>query len=307
MSKSLEITPKILVGICAYNEERRIGNCLGSVLEGYNSYHVLVVASGCTDSTTDVVRRIACADQRVELVEEKVRMGKARALHEILKRFVSGDYRWLVIVSADSRPSRGAVDELVSFAELNNLEICSGMPLADHHGKIHLTKRVASLLWKIHNDFISCTSETLSPHCTDEILCIKKGALNDIPADVVNDGAYISVMAKTRGLKVGFCPDATTLVSIPKNLVELTKQRARILLGHILLRKKTGQWSNTVESLFFNSPPLSLSVLGKSVGETHDIPAFLLLLMIECQALFLAFGGYIRRGKPWIWKKVVTD
>jgi cellulose synthase/poly-beta-1,6-N-acetylglucosamine synthase-like glycosyltransferase len=307
MDGSLEITPKILVGICAYNEERRIGSCLERVLDGHHSFHILVIASGCTDSTADVVKRIACMDQRVELVEEGTRNGKAKALGEILRRFASEKYDWLVILSADSKPSKDAVHRLVSYADLNNLDVCSGMPLADDRGEPRLIKRAASLLWKIHNNFISCASSRLLPHCTDELLCVRKGVLNGIPPDVVNDGAYISVVAKTHGLKVGFCSSAVTLTSVPKNLAELTKQRARILLGHILLRKRTGYWSNTVESSLLNSPSLSFSALRKSIRERPDILAFTMLLIVECQAMLLAFGWYIKRGKPWIWRKVVTE
>jgi glycosyltransferase involved in cell wall biosynthesis len=54
---------KVIVGICAYNEEKTIGGLLSSLLNqslsNFIINKIIVVASGCTDRTEDIVREFA--------------------------------------------------------------------------------------------------------------------------------------------------------------------------------------------------------------------------------------------------------
>ena len=72
------------VGICAYNEGKNIGTLLNNVLYEQalpvNS-EVLVVCSGCTDTTTDIVQEYAAKDSRLKVHIEDERRGKASAIN----------------------------------------------------------------------------------------------------------------------------------------------------------------------------------------------------------------------------------
>ena len=77
----------ITVGICAYNEEENIDRLLNNILceqELPTDSEVLVVSSGCTDDTDDVVKRYLKKDSRVRAFFENERRGKASAVNCIL-------------------------------------------------------------------------------------------------------------------------------------------------------------------------------------------------------------------------------
>ena len=52
--------PQITVGICAYNEGKNIGKLLDNILNEQKlkeDFELLVVCSGCTDGTVEIVQR----------------------------------------------------------------------------------------------------------------------------------------------------------------------------------------------------------------------------------------------------------
>jgi len=57
-----------VVGVLAHNEEHTIEVCLRSIIGEPLVRSVVVVASGCTDGTEDIVARMAEHDPRVRLV-----------------------------------------------------------------------------------------------------------------------------------------------------------------------------------------------------------------------------------------------
>jgi glycosyltransferase involved in cell wall biosynthesis len=71
---------KCSVGITAYNEEANIGRLLQAMLD-QRLYEVeisdiIVVASGCTDRTEEIVRDYMEKDPRIQLYVQEKREGK---------------------------------------------------------------------------------------------------------------------------------------------------------------------------------------------------------------------------------------
>jgi len=71
---------------------------------------VIVVCSGCHDSTPEIVREFATLDPRVRLIEESVRLGKASAVNLILSK-AKGEF--IIFVSADVVPQPGCIVALL--------------------------------------------------------------------------------------------------------------------------------------------------------------------------------------------------
>ena len=108
------ILTQISIGICAYNEEKIIASLLDNLLNKQNlpqDTEIIVVCSGCTDSTPEIVTRFSERDERIKLIVEPIRRGKAPALNKILKAY-TGDI--FVHVDADHFMSLGAIQILLN-------------------------------------------------------------------------------------------------------------------------------------------------------------------------------------------------
>src|SRR2546422_4255130 len=70
-----------VVGVLAFNEEETIEACLRAILADENGSprvrSVVVVSSGSTDRTEEIVAQVARSDPRVRLLVERERSGKA--------------------------------------------------------------------------------------------------------------------------------------------------------------------------------------------------------------------------------------
>ena len=125
------MTQLVSIGVCAYNELRRIAALLDSLLdqslpEDFVLKEIIVVASGCTDGTDRLVEERTKVDARLVLIRESERLGKSSALNKILSRY-EGDI--LILANADARLFPGAVFGLLqAFALEDGIEIACGFP-----------------------------------------------------------------------------------------------------------------------------------------------------------------------------------
>ena len=258
------MTRNVSIGICAYNEAARISTLLDSISiqslpAGLAVAEIIVVASGCTDGTDQVVEERAKADPTVVLIRQPERRGKASAINLILKRF-QGDI--LVLVNADARLRPGALAPLLQpFLEDPRVDVACGFPhpIPSLDPVLDLVERV---WWRLHNR----TLQTLSNlgrgnHCCDEFMAVRRGFVDSIPEDIVNDGSYFGVLASLRGTTVRSCPDAVVVVETPSHLSGLVQQRRRILSGHRQVRDVLGREPPTLEGLVRAEPRIAAKIL----------------------------------------------
>ena len=103
----------VTVGICAYNEEKNIGNLLKALSDQRTQVarvdEILVVASGCTDRTPEIVEAFQDGQDDIQLLIESERRGKVSAINEILRR-AQGDV--VILEGADTIPSPQTVELL---------------------------------------------------------------------------------------------------------------------------------------------------------------------------------------------------
>ena len=70
----------VSIGVCAYNEERNIGNLLKSlqdqILSKVEITQIVVVSSACTDKTDEIVETFLSSDPRIKLIKQADRRGK---------------------------------------------------------------------------------------------------------------------------------------------------------------------------------------------------------------------------------------
>jgi cellulose synthase/poly-beta-1,6-N-acetylglucosamine synthase-like glycosyltransferase len=231
---------QVTVGICAFNEAKNIGSLLNNILNKQAlpmDSEVLVVCSGCTDGTAEIVQAYMNRDLRVKMHVEEERSGKSSAINYIL---ANAEGKTILFISADTLPSDGSFRRLYRWVEMPSVGIVCGNPVPINPP----TSRVAQLvqlLWGFHGHvFKELNDSGLARHAT-EMFCIRKGIVDHIPPQTVNDDAYIAVTAKEKGWLIKFDPQAQVFICGPATFGEYFQQRRRILFGHYQIRKLTGK------------------------------------------------------------------
>ena len=188
---------QLTVGICAYNEDKNIGRLLKNVLLNQDlsiDSEVLVVCSGCTDHTVETVNEIAALDNRVNVVIEKERRGKASAVNTILAK-AKGDV--IMFISADTLPSKGSFPKLIAKLKQTNVGLVCGNPSPVNSSK-SMMGRIVHLLWRFHGHvFEELNDAGLARHAS-EAFCVRRGIVEKMPLEIVNDDAFIAVSVKKR-------------------------------------------------------------------------------------------------------------
>ena len=284
---------RVSVGVCAFDEASRIRGLLESDLVQpfpgpFLIQEVLVVAIGCSDGTDGIVRDVAAWDPRVVLIHEPERRGKASALNRILSRY-RGDL--LVLLNADARPTpRALAPLLMPFAAEPGLRIASGAAVPEPgHGLAYLVERV---LWDLHNRVLSVQSlRGLDNHCCDELMAVRRGFVDSLPDGLVNDGAYLGVLAALSGQSVRFCGEARVGVRTPASVRGLLARRRRILRGHRQIRRMLDRSPNTLEHLGTRNPGLAARIVGRAIRDHPSALPVLLLLAVPLEILSLTLAA----------------
>ncbi|SRR6266581_9707165 len=309
-SEEMASGASISIGICAYNEAQRIPGLLESVATqrlplGFALAEILVVASGCTDGTDRIVENWAKIEPKLTLICESERRGKAYALNTILGRY-RGDV--LVLVNADARLRPGALSELLyAFDHNPDVELACGFPIPER-SESAIVSLLEDVWWRLHNRTLQKLA-TLGNgnHCCDEFMGLKRGVVDSIPGDVVNDGAYLGVLAASRGITTQFAPGAKVFVETPSNLLGLLRQRRRVVRGHRQVFDILGQAPYTLEGLARRRPGLAASIVAAEFAArpVRTLAFLFLALPIEAFAqLFAAFDRAFGRRLPSVWPKV---
>lgn len=232
--------PEITIGICAYNEGKNIGKLLNNILDEQKlkeDFEVLVVCSGCTDDTVDIVRRFQKKSSKIRLSVENERKGKASAINRILSEAIGNV---IIFVSADTLPNKGCFNNLLVKSKLPNVGIVCGNPIPINSKK-EIVGKIVHLLWGFHGIvFKELNDAGLAKHAT-EVFCIRTGIVDHIPTETINDDAYIALMTKKKGWLIKYEPTAHVSICGPKTFYEYFYQRRRVLVGHMQVKKFTGE------------------------------------------------------------------
>ncbi|MCJ7470618.1 glycosyltransferase family 2 protein, partial [Candidatus Bathyarchaeota archaeon] len=122
---------RLSVIVCAYNEENSIGPLLENLVSQkvppeIVDREIIVVASGCTDGTVDVVKKHMQGRTEIKLIEEKTRLGKASALN---KAFEASTGEYIALVPADVEPASNALFSLLLPFRNEDVSAVSGRPM----------------------------------------------------------------------------------------------------------------------------------------------------------------------------------
>jgi biofilm PGA synthesis N-glycosyltransferase PgaC len=228
---------KTAIGICAYNEENNIRSLLQNLISEQNlpnDCRILVVCSGCTDRTLEVVKEFHAKDKRIEPIIEKTRTGKANALNRIFED-ARGSADVLILVNADALPERGSIVNVVSELATSNAGVVFAQPVP-FKGPDGICYRITKVIWRLHH----LISLLRNPKLSGELCSIRTTCLRPIPEDVTTDEPYIELAIRRQGYEIRYLPEAVVHIRCPTNVFDLMKQRKRIWVGHMQLKTTTG-------------------------------------------------------------------
>ena len=285
--------PRVLIGICAYNEEENIARLLQNLTSTQNLpkyYKILVICSGCTDKTPEIVKNFQKKDERVEVITEKVRRGKANALNKIFK-IAKESADVLILVNADAVPERGSIKRLISKLLESNAGAVFAQPVP--FKKFHnFCYGVVRVIWRLHH-IISLLQK---PKLSGELCAIRTACLREIPEKVATDEPYIELAIRQQGWSVLYVPEAIVYIRGPTNIVDLLEQRKRIRIGHLQIHHEAN----------FEVPTSSFknSLRAFSFLKLYEIPYALLGGFLELIAYFEARLAYSKGKIPYAWKPI---
>ena len=281
----------ISIGVMAYNEEANLGRLLRSIIsQGFTHFclkEIFVVASGCTDRTEEIVQDVMKDDQRIQLIIQPRRQGKASAINLFLSR-ASGNI--LILESADTIPEQGAFEKLLTPFRYANIGMTGARPIPVNSNDSFMGF-IVNLMWSLHHN-ISLVSPKLGE------LVAFRDLVTEIPDDTPVDEAAIEAIITGAGLEIRYVPDAVVRNKGPGNIRDFIRQRRRIAAGHMHLSRKQGYRVSTL------GPKKILKTLIQ--GHSWDLKGTLwtagaIFLEMASRALG-GFDYFIRKKIPFVWE-----
>ena len=222
------------VGIFAHNEEANIGALLQIMLkqklEKVEIREIIVVSSGSTDRTEEIVRQFSDCDRRIHLLTQPRREGKASAINLFLKHQTE---RTLVVCSADLQPRPDAIEKLVvPFAD-PEMGMTSSRPVPVNDPNTFMGF-AAHLLWNLHHEV-----NVAGGFKAGEMIAFIK-IFERIPYRTSVDEASIEPVIRGQGYKVTYVPAAIVYNKGPDTTADFLRQRRRIFAGHLAVKSLLG-------------------------------------------------------------------
>jgi cellulose synthase/poly-beta-1,6-N-acetylglucosamine synthase-like glycosyltransferase len=226
-------TTKCSVGITAHNEEANIVHILEAMLNQrlhlVEIAEIIVVASGCTDRTEDIVREFMAKEPRIRLYVQEKREGKTSAINVFLGHATQNI---CVLESGDTVPHEDAIENMVCMFKDPAVGM-TGAHKVPVNTPEHITGYLSHLRLKMEHQLC------LEIPRLGELIAFRK-VFDQIPPDVAMDEAFVEALVIRRGLQVRYAPDAVVFNMGPETLSDFIKQRRRNHAGHLHLKAKYG-------------------------------------------------------------------
>ena len=208
------------VGITAYNEEANIGRLLQALIEQrlyqVQIAEIIVVASGCTDRTVEIVQEYAACDPRIQLHVQEEREGKTSAINLFL---ANAQEQICVLESGDTLPHEDAVESLVRMFRDPAVGMTGAQKMA-----VNTPDHIVGLLsyLRLRMEHQLC----LEIPRLGEMIAFRK-VFDRLPPDVAMDEAFVEALVIKRGMQVRYAPDAVVYNMGPETVSDFVKQRRR--------------------------------------------------------------------------------
>ena len=285
---------KLSVSICipAYNEGKNIRRVLdGLAIQETKRVvikKIVVVSSGSTDETDDIVREYCKRYSHFSLLTQEKRRGKAAAINAFLR---ATDDEVVVIESADTLPHINTIEKLcVPFLQDKKIEMTGGAPIPVNDPETFLGYIIHAWWWFHRN--IPRFGEIIA----------YRNIIDSLSPTTAVDEAYIQAKLVQQGYNIVHVDEAIVTNKGPETVHDLIKQRRRIFNGHSRLHAR-----EKVKIDNMTSSSIKLSLFKYKIKSLKHLCWFIGGIGIEIYARLLGYyDTYIKRSNPYIWDTAKT-
>ncbi len=282
---------KCSVGVFAYNEEKQIEAMLQSLLDQscdkIQISEILVMSSGSTDRTNEIVAELMKSCAKIKLHNSSVRAGKAAAINEFLGL---AQEKIVVIANADTRLTPTCIEHLILPLQDNSTGMTGGHAVPINPDR-SFTEKAAKWLWALHHQ-IALMSPKLG-----ELIALRRDIVDQIDHSTAVDEASIEYLMLKKHKHIVYVPEAILYNCVPRKFSDFICQRRRINVGHLKLKKQHRYRVSTL------STHRVLKAVWQSGLVFHPLQ-FLYLAFCESLARTLARFDIVRGRNHHIWKMV---
>jgi cellulose synthase/poly-beta-1,6-N-acetylglucosamine synthase-like glycosyltransferase len=226
----------------AENEEANIGRLLEALLAQKTRVasidEIVVVASGCTDRTEVIVREFTARDERVRLLIQAHKEGKASAVNLLMRET---ECEVIILESADTLPLPETIEELVLPLQDPAVGMVGGHPVPTNSRDTFMGY-AAHLVWELHH-------QIAQHHPKMGELIAFRNVFHQIPYDTAVDEASIEPLIVGQGFRLCYAPRAVVYNKGPQSAGEFVKQRRRVYAGHLYVKDTLGYAVSTMSSV----------------------------------------------------------
>jgi cellulose synthase/poly-beta-1,6-N-acetylglucosamine synthase-like glycosyltransferase len=284
------MTIRCSVGITAHNEEANIGKLLAAMLtqelHQVEITEIIVVASGCTDRTVEIIQEYAAKDSRIKLIVQPRREGKTSAINQFLRH---AREEICVLESGDTLPRHDSIENLVKLFADPTVGMTGAQKIPVNVPE-HVIGYMSHLRLRLEHQLC------LEIPRLGELIAFRK-VFDQLPPDVAMDEAFVEALVIRRGLQVRYAPDAVVYNMGPETLGEFIMQRRRNYAGHLHLVHKYGYRVSSLDTR--RVLRIAAEELGKALRLIFTLFS---LALVEALARMLgAYDYYLRRNKHVVW------
>jgi len=286
---------KCSVGITAYNEEANIGRLLQAILDQrlyeVEIAEIIVVASGCTDRTEEIVREYMPRDPRIQLYVQEKREGKTSAINVFLAH---AREKICVLESGDTLPRDDTIEKMVRMFHNPAVGMTGAQKVAVNTPD-HVVGVLSHLRLKMEHQLC------LEIPRLGELIAFRK-VFDQMPLDVAMDEAFVEALIIRRGMQVRYAADAIVYSMGPETVGDFVKQRRRNYAGHLYLKSKYGYQVSSLQ----NTRVVRIA-LEEVWGAIRLVGTLGVLATLEVYSRLLgAWDYYVKKKKHLVWDMAWT-
>jgi poly-beta-1,6-N-acetyl-D-glucosamine synthase len=278
----------------AFNEAANMGYLLQALssqrLDHAAIGEIIVVASGCTDRTAEIVQAYAQSDRRVRLLTEEKRSGKASAINLYLRK-AQGDI--FVLESGDTIPEPDTIENLLRPFQNPAVGMTGARPVPVNRTDSFIGF-VVNLYWLMHHEI------ALSDPKMGEMIAFRN-IVRELPGNTAVDEASIEALITDAGFRIEYAGDAIVHNKGAETIRDFLRQRRRVAAGHRHLQSAQNYKVSTTK--WRNLARLTKKLAGQAAMSPRTCYWTLCAVALEAYGRFLgAYDYHVKKTNPFVWE-----